>query len=101
MSANGTQIFSRMTACGCGCKGRDSHHRQSFSRQLQDTRPASGTARVRVLGSPSAQPIVAEAVAQLPWGKTRVVEVAEFGGLRTRWMVDYDDMISVMNGATR
>jgi hypothetical protein len=64
--------------CRCGCKGRDSWHRETYLRTLRDEHEESGTAWL------NARPLSAEqrpydrvATVRLPWGDARAVRVVE------------------------
>lgn len=58
------RILCRLSACRCGCNGRDSWHKPFIKRKVRNVRLAD----VSLADAPSGEVVVAYGEAKLPWG---------------------------------
>ncbi len=87
-------IKYRVGPCTCGCKGEDPWHLKKYTRNIHNIKNSAGQATVTAHHGP--WDVRREGVAQLPWGKTRVVEIAAPNGHLKGWYIDRDSMLDVM-----
>lgn len=85
------KIYKRLDPCRCGCQGSDPWHRESYKRVVSAVRDLAAPVRV-VIDRGRSVLAVAEGCAQLPWGRTRVVQTNT-----GNWFVDHEDYLVVSN----
>ena len=77
MAQSGTlaRIIRRLDPCKCGCQGKDSWHRRSYTRTLLDKRAEDGRCHVPAMGGEYAYDQVA--TVEVPWSSApvRVVQI--------------------------